>query len=90
MLVASCLIKTHGSGNGVSGEGHNLDLRILVASAVTFRCRTPCPGSCQRIHPFPQDSLSSENEGILLVKVPAPRRGPAMVLIGPLGKGDPE
>jgi len=66
ILVVSCLIKTHSSGNGVSGEGHNFDLRILVTSPVAFRCRTPCPGTCQRIHPFPQNSLRRENEGIVL------------------------
>ena len=90
VLVASVLIKTHRSGNAVSGEGHNFDLRILVTSPVAFRRRTPCPGICQRIHPFPQNSLSRQNEGIPLDQVLAPGRRPPMVLIGLVGKSNPE
>jgi hypothetical protein len=36
VLVASGLVKTRGSGDHVNGEGHNLDLRILVTSPVSL------------------------------------------------------
>ena len=49
VLFASGLVKTRGSGDHVNGEGHNLDLHILVTSPVAFRCCTSRRGICQHV-----------------------------------------
>ena len=89
-LVTARFVKANRCGYRLRGERYNLDVRILMATAIAFRCRAARSNCRQCIHPFPQNRFRCDEAGILPNQVAAPCSRPSVVLVRLVGESNPE